>query len=51
MLEEIKKHTEYDVAITKQDHFGDGITKIGDKLVFVKHGLSGDQCRIVITNE
>ncbi len=50
MLEEIKKHTEYDVAITKQDHFGDGITKIGDKLVFVKHGLSGDQCRIVITN-
>lgn len=50
MLEEIKKHTEYDVAITKQDHFGDGITKVGDKLVFVKHGLSGDQCRIVITN-
>lgn len=50
MLEEIKKHTEYDVTITKQDHFGDGITKVGDKLVFVKHGLSGDQCRIVITN-
>ena len=50
MLEEIKKHTEYDVTITKQDHFGDGITKVGDKLVFVKHGLTGDRCRIVITD-
>ena len=50
MLEEIKKHTEYDVTITKQDHFGDGITKVGDKLVFVTHGLTGDRCRIVITD-
>ena len=50
MLEEIKKHTEYDVTIMKQDHFGDGIAKIGDKLVFVQHGLTGDCCRIVITD-
>lgn len=49
MEEEIKKQDEYEVTITKQDHFGDGIAKIGDKLVFVKHGLTGDRCRIVIT--
>ena len=49
MEEEIKKQDEYEVTIMKQDHFGDGIAKIGDKLVFVKHGLTGDRCRIVIT--
>lgn len=41
----------YDVAILKQDHFGNGIAKINDKLVFVDKALPGDVCKIKISKE
>ncbi len=50
MLEEIKVEDEYDATISKQDHFGDGITKVKDKLIFVKDALPQDKCKIVITD-
>ncbi len=36
----------YDVSILKQDHFGQGIAKIGDMLVFVSGGLPNEDCKI-----
>lgn len=47
---EIKVGEEYEVVVQKQDHFGDGITKVKDMFVFVKNGLPGDKLRIEITN-
>ena len=39
----------YEVKIIKQDHFGNGIAKIDNKLVFVDKALPGDICKIKIT--
>lgn len=39
----------YEVKIIKQDHFGNGIAKIDNKLVFVDKALPDDVCKIKIT--
>lgn len=49
MLEEIKVNNEYQVSILKQDHFGNGLAKINNKLIFVNKALPGDICNIKIT--
>lgn len=49
MVEEIKLHNKYEITILKQDDFGNGITKINDKFVFIEKGLVGDKCLIEIT--
>lgn len=41
----------YEVKIIKQDHFGNGMAKIDNKLVFVDKALPGDICKIKITKE
>lgn len=48
-MKEIKLNDEYQVKIFKQDHFGNGIAKIDDVLVFVEDGLTGDICDVMIT--
>lgn len=45
-----KKGDIFTVDIIKQDHFGNGIAKIDDFLVFVKRGLPEDQAVIKITS-
>lgn len=50
MSKELNLKEEYEVTILKQDHFGQGITKINDVFVFVKEGLPEEQCKIKITN-
>lgn len=47
---EIKINDEYKVEILKQDHFGRGICRIDDKIVFVENTLSGELCTIKITD-
>ena len=47
---EIRKDDEYEVVIKKQDHFGDGIVRIKDMLVFVKDALPGDRLKIRISD-
>ncbi len=39
------------VTILKQDHFGDGLGKIDNELIFVKQGLEGEVVDVVITSE
>lgn len=39
MEEKIKVNDEYLVTILKQDHFGRGIARIHNMLVFVENGL------------
>lgn len=39
----------YEVEIIKQDHFGRGLTRIYDMLVFVEGALPLEKCQIVIT--
>ena len=39
------------VNINKLDHFGNGIGKINDKIIFVKRALPGEIVDIKITNE
>lgn len=50
MQENLKINKIYEVTINKQDHFGKGITKINDMFVFVEGALTGDVCKIKITN-
>ncbi len=45
----MKEKEEYEVVIEKQDHFGQGIAKIGGVLVFVKGALPKEVVRIQIT--
>lgn len=40
----------YEIIVEKQDHFGQGITKIDGILVFIEKALPGDECIIEITN-
>lgn len=47
---EIRVTDEYDVTIKKQDHFGSGIVRIKDMLVFVKQALPGDRVKIRVTD-
>lgn len=42
---------EKEVTILKQDHFGNGIAKCDNLLIFVSNGLKGDKCKIKITKE
>ena len=49
MEEKIKVNDEYLVTILKQDHFGRGIARIHNMLVFVENGLPNDFCKIKIT--
>ena len=49
MNNELKLNDEYEVTILKQDHFGRGIAKVNNILVFVPHGVAGDICNIKIT--
>lgn len=44
----IKKDDEFSVEIFKQDHLGNGIGKILDKIVFVKNAVVGDRVIIKI---
>ena len=46
----IKVNDEYRVIIEKQDHFGSGIAKIDNFLVFIEEGLKGDEVVIKITD-
>jgi len=50
MMSEIKIEDEFIVDIVKQDHFGNGITKVKGMFVFVKDTLPGEKCKIVITD-
>lgn len=50
MLEEIKVNDEYEVTISKQDHFGKGLVKVKNMFVFVKDALPSEVCKIEITN-
>lgn len=50
MLDEILVNDEYEVLITKQDHFGNGLVKVKNMFVFVKDALPGELCKIKITN-
>ncbi|MDD3241875.1 MAG: 23S rRNA (uracil(1939)-C(5))-methyltransferase RlmD [Bacilli bacterium] len=50
MLDEIKIKDKYKVFIKNQDHFGNGITKLKNKLVFVNKALPNEECEIEITN-
>ena len=49
MEEKITVNDEYLVTILKQDHFGRGIARIHNMLVFVENGLPSDFCKIKIT--
>ena len=49
MEEKIKVNDEYLVTILKLDHFGRGIARIHNMLVFVENGLPNDFCKIKIT--
>ena len=48
MIEELQINHEYDVTIAKQDHFGQGLVKVDNMLVFVKSALSEEVCKIEI---
>ena len=50
MLDEIKVNDKYKVFIKNQDHFGNGITKIKNKLIFVNKALPEEECEIEIIN-
>lgn len=39
------------INIFKQDHFGRGIAKINDMLIFIDGALPGEKCKIKITNQ
>ena len=49
MEEKITVNDEYLVTILKQDHFGRGLARIHNMLVFVENGLPSDFCKIKIT--
>ncbi len=51
MVKEIKVNNEYEVTIDKQDHFGKGITKIDNCLVFVDKVLPTEKVKIEITRK
>ena len=44
----VKIDDKYQVTIDKQDHFGSGIVKLDNFLVFVDGGLKGDEVFIKI---
>ena len=48
MLQELHIKDEYEVEILKQDHFGRGLAKIKNILVFVKEALPSEICKIEI---
>lgn len=50
MLKEILVNDEYEVFIIKQDHFGNGLGKVKNMLVFVKNALPDEICKIKITD-
>ena len=50
MKELLKVNDEYEVTVLKQEHFGRGITKIDDMLLFIENALPNDICRIIITD-
>lgn len=50
MLEEIKVNDEYDILVTKQDHFGKGLVKVKNMFIFIKDALPEEVCKIEITN-
>lgn len=47
----ININNEYVVTISKQDHFGNGIAKVNNKLIFINKALPNDICKIKIINE
>ncbi len=51
MSVETKENQELIVTIFKQDHFGQGIAKIGDMFVFVERGLPDETCKIQIVKK
>lgn len=50
MNKKLKTNDEYEVNVSRQDHFGKGISNIDDFLIFIDNALSGDICKIRIKN-
>lgn len=50
MLEEVLVNEEYEVLITKQDHFGNGLVTVKNMFVFVQDALPGEVCKIRVTS-
>ena len=46
----LKEKEEYEVIVSKQDHFGRGIVNIDGMFVFIDGALTGDKCKIEINN-
>lgn len=46
----IKEKNEYEVIISKQDHFGKGIINIDGMFVFIDDAIPGDKCKIIVND-
>lgn len=47
---EIKVDDVYDVTIEKQDHFGRGVAKVKNMVIFIREALPGDHIKVDVTD-